>query len=131
MIKTFKKAFVAIIFTVGIQTAISAQTIDNIVTTLKSGNAAELSKYFQPNIDISLQNGSSSYNKSQAQQVLTNFFNKHPLKSFTVVHQGTSPEGAKYVVGTLVTADQTFRVYLYAVNGSGGLNVRELRFEEQ
>lgn len=130
MIKSSKKILFSILLG-GISVLASAQTMDNIVTSLRGGNATELAQYFQPNVEISLQESANSYSKSQAQQVLNEFFGKNTVRSFTVVHQGTSPEGAKFVIGTLGTSNQTYRVYLYAVNNTGKLSIRELRFEQQ
>lgn len=130
MIKSVKKVLFTVSLVV-ISVMASAQTMDNIVASLRAGNAAELAQYFQPNVEISLQENANSYSKPKAQQVLNEFFSKNTVRSFTVVHQGTSPEGAKFVIGTLATTNQTYRVYLYAVNNSGKLYVRELRFEQQ
>lgn len=126
-----KKAFLLIGILLGLQFTTRAQTIDNIIAALKSGSVAEVTKYFQPSVELSLQNGPASYDKSQAQTVLTNFFSKHAFRSYTVIHQGTSPEGSKYVIGTLNTSDKTYRVYTYAVGNTNAMYIKELRFEEQ
>lgn len=131
MITTMKKALLFITVMLGMQASIKAQTIENIVAALKSGSPAEIARYFQSNVELSLQNGATSYNKSQAQEVLTNFFSKHSFRSYSVLHQGASPEGAKYVIGTLITSDKTYRVYMYAVTDKNSLNIKELRFEEE
>ncbi|HEY0262709.1 MAG TPA: DUF4783 domain-containing protein [Chitinophagales bacterium] len=126
---TMRKAF--FIITLLISACASAQTADNIVAALKSGSASQIARYFQPSVELSLQDGAHSYNKSQAQEVLANFFSKHAFRSYNIVHQGTSPEGAKYVIGTLETADKTYRVYMYAVTKENTLSIKELRFEEE
>ena len=129
MITTMKKAFFVAALLMSV--CASAQNTDNIVAALKSGSASEIAKHFQPNIELSLQNNAASYNKSQAQEVLANFFSKHAFHSYSMIHQGTSPEGAKFVIGTLETADKNYRVYMYAVTKENVLSIKELRFEEQ
>lgn len=131
MEKTLRKILVVLTVATTFQFTASAQNMDNIIVALQKGNPAELARYFQPNIDIRLPEAANSYSKSQAQAVLTAFFEKNTLRSFTVLHQGTSPEGAKYIIGSLATANKTFRVYLYAANSAGSLYIKELRFEEQ
>ena len=45
-----------------------------IVNAIKSGNSAEVSKYFDNTVEITLPEKSNSYSKSQAELVLHDFF---------------------------------------------------------
>ncbi|MFN8316526.1 MAG: DUF4783 domain-containing protein [Chitinophagales bacterium] len=129
-----KNNFLKIIFSITFAIATlfaNAQSVDQIGGYLQSGNAGELSKYFQSNVEINLKDGGNSYSKSQAEQVLSNFFSKHTPRSFAVAHQGTSPEGSKYIIGNLVTSAGNFRVYVYTKPAGGGVSIQEIRFEEQ
>ncbi len=53
-----------------------------VINAIKSGNAAEVAKYFDSTVELTLPEKSSSFSKSQAQLVLRDFFNQNPGKKF-------------------------------------------------
>ena len=126
--KSIVLAFFMITLSVG---HVSAQEFDNIAANIRKGDASGLSKYFGANVEISIKDAQNSYSKSQAEAVLKNFFSVHAPKSFTIVHQGQSPEGAKYFIGTLSTSAGTYRTYVYAKQVSTTFVIQEIRFEGQ
>ena len=111
--------------------AIQAQSFDNIADAMRKGDASGLAQYFVGNVEISVKDAQNSYSKSQAEVVLKNFFGSHAPKSFTIAHQGTSPEGSKYFIGNLSTAAGTYRTYVYAKQNGPNYSIQEIRFEEQ
>jgi hypothetical protein len=108
-----------------------AQGFDNIAAGIRKGDAAGLAKYFSGNVEISIKEVQNSYSKSQGEAVLKNFFSIHAPKSFNIVHQGQSPEGAKYFIGTLSTSAGTYRTYVYAKQVNTNFVIQEIRFEAQ
>ncbi len=108
-----------------------AQGFDNIAADIRKGDAAGLSKSFGGNVEISIKDAQNSYSKSQAEAVLKNFFGTHVPKSFNIIHQGQSPEGAKYFIGTLSTSAGTYRTYVYAKQVNTTFVIQEIRFEAQ
>ena len=122
--------FVFLMFTL-YQGPMSAQGFDNIAASIRKGDASGLSKFFSGNVEISVKDAQNSYSKSQGEAVLKNFFSVHVPKSFTIVHQGQSPEGAKYFIGTLSTSAGTYRTYVYAKMVNGASVIQEIRFEAQ
>jgi len=110
---------------------VQAQSFDHIASAIRSGNASALAAVFQGNVEITIKDSGNSYSKSQAEQVLKNFFATHTPKSFAIAHQGTSPEGSKYFIGNLSTSTGTYRTYVYAKATGGALVIQEIRFEEE
>ena len=108
-----------------------AQSMDNVVQALRSGNAAALAAYFPGKVEITISSSDASYSRSQAEMVLRNFFAGHAPQAFNIVHQGTSPEGSRYFIGNLVTAGGTFRTYVYAKQLNGSTSIQEIRFEDK
>ena len=109
----------------------SAQGFDNIAAFIRKGDASGLAKSFGTNVEISMKDAQNSYSKSQAEAVLKNFFSIHVPKTFVVIHQGQSPEGAKYFIGTLSTSAGTYRTYVYAKQVNNAFVIQEIRFEAQ
>jgi hypothetical protein len=104
-------------------------TIDNVTTSIKAGNAVQLATYFDNTVELTILTKQSNYSKAQAQVVLKDFFEKNPVKSFAIVHRGSSDAGSAYAIGTLTTATQTFRAYIYVKQKGKTTLVEELRFE--
>ncbi|MGD9928687.1 MAG: DUF4783 domain-containing protein [Mangrovibacterium sp.] len=107
-----------------------AQIPDEVVLSLKTGNASTLSSYFNQNIEMVVLDQDDVYSKAQAQQIVTNFFSQHKAQGFSIIHQG-GKEGAKYAIGNLTTNQGTFRVYFLLKNDGGKAYIHQLRIEKQ
>ena len=119
-------AFVFIAFS-----GVFGQNFDNIANAFKAGDAGSIAKHFEGNVEITIKTGGTSYSKSQAEIVLKNFFSSHHPKTFTISHQGTSPEGSKYFIAALTTSAGNYRTYVLAKSSGANLVIQEIRFEEQ
>ncbi|MCW0482633.1 DUF4783 domain-containing protein [Gaoshiqia sediminis] len=107
-----------------------AQIPDEVVLSLKTGNASTLSSYFNQNIEMVVLDQDDVYSKAQAQQIVTNFFSQHKAQGFSIIHQG-GKEGAKYAIGNLSTNQGTFRVYFLLKNDGEKAYIHQLRIEKQ
>lgn len=103
-------------------------TIDGVISALKSGNAPELSRYFDDNVELTLPVKTDSYSKAQAQLVLRDFFaNNGGVKNFELKHKGDSP-GGHYCIGTLQTKSGNFRGHVFLKTKGNKEVVKEIRF---
>lgn len=103
-----------------------------ITDAMKNGNATELGRHLDAQVEVSILGKDDVYAKSQAVSVLKNFFGKHPASSFTTVHKGTSSNNdSRYCIGNLIAGGQTFRVYIYMKNAGGKEVIQELRFDKE
>lgn len=126
---SMKAILAGIALFLAVNTSLMAQNFDNIAASIRSGNASALAANFSGNVEITVKDAGNSYSKSQAEMVLKNFFGSHQPKSFTVAHQGTSPEGSKYFIGNLNTSSGNYRVFVLFSKAAGA--IQEIRFEEQ
>jgi hypothetical protein len=104
--------------------------IADVINALKTGNAAEMSKYFDNTVEITLPGKSSSYSKSQAELILRDFFAGNSVKGFTVIHQGENA-GSQFCIGTLVTKSSTYRTTVYMKQKGDKQLLQEIRFENK
>lgn len=86
--------------------------IDNVKTAMGSGSSKELSQYFGSIVELNFDGEKSSYSKSQAEFVLKDFFKKNPPLDFEYIHQGSSKQGFRYVIGKYTIEGSSFRVYI-------------------
>ena len=110
--------------------AFATDVIDGIATAIRSGNPANISKYFISNIDLKVISQEDVYSKPQAEMILRDFFSKHPVKSYTVVHKSEpKTTGSQYVVGTLDTSNGKFRVYFLIKPSGAETLIHQFRIE--
>ncbi len=94
----------------GISLRVSAQAnSQQIKTNLQTGNAIALSPLFADYVDLRLPDVHNSYSKAEAVQQMSAFFQKNRPTGFSVKHEGTAPNGSKFLIGTLQTASGSFR----------------------
>lgn len=104
--------------------------IEDVVVALKSGNAAQVAKYFDNTVEITLPEKSNSYSKSQAEMILKDFFANNPIKGFDVIHKGENA-GSQYCIGTLITKNASFRTTVFMKQKGDKQTLQEIRFENR
>ncbi|WP_158865092.1 DUF4783 domain-containing protein [Maribellus comscasis] len=134
MTKTKKLIFSTFLITGMVFTSLfcQAQVPDEIVLGFKKGDVKILSRYFNQNVELIVLENEKVYSKAQAQQIVGNFFNNYFPEEFTVIHNSNSnKEGAKAVIGKLITAKGNFRVYFLLKQNDGKEYIHQLRIEKQ
>lgn len=107
-----------------------AQVPDEVILSLKTGNATTLSTYFNENIELVVLDKDDVYSKEQAKQIVASFFNSNSAQRFTIIHQG-GKEGARYAIGNLTTKTGVFRVYFLLKDKGSQAYIHQLRIEKQ
>ncbi len=103
-------------------------SIGEVIGAIKDGKAAELGKYMDENIEISLPDKSNNYSKAQAVLILKDFFENNGVKDFEVKHKGDQ-NGGQYLVGTLQTKSGSYRTTVFLKTKGSKDFVREIRFQ--
>lgn len=109
---------------------VSSGSIDEIITALKAGNAAQIAKYFDNTVEIALPDKSNSYSKSQGEMILKDFFSNSPVKGFDILHKGENA-GSQYCIGTLITSNGSYRTTVFMKQKADKQTVQEIRFESK
>lgn len=109
---------------------VDAQIPDEIISGIRSGNSTRLAKYFNQNVELAVLDNESVSSKSQAQQVVNDFFKKYPPLKFSIIHQGGKGD-SNYAIGTLETQNGKFRVYFLIKTVNQVTFIHQLRIETQ
>ena len=110
----------------------ASDIFEDVTNALRSGDAKAISRYFGNTVDLTIANQEEVYSKTQAEQILKDFFNKNTPKSFTLMHKGESKEGAYYAIGTYISSQGvTYRTYFYLKQQGGTTVIQELRFMKE
>jgi hypothetical protein len=106
----------------------STYNIDEIAVAMRAGNAAQLSRYLDTRVDISLPEKSDSYSKSQAEMIIRDFFSLNGVQNFLVKHKGENG-AAEFCVGVLQTKNGDFRTTLFMKQKGDKKLLQEIRFQ--
>ena len=102
-----------------------------INNALKAGDASDISRYFGPSVDITINNSTSTYSHKQGELVLRDFFNKVAVQDFDIEHSGNSAASpATFTIGYLKTSNGQYKVYMWLKPRDGGYVLKEIRFEK-
>ncbi len=105
--------------------------VDDVSNSLNKGEVANVIKYFDKVVDITINNEQSTYSRSQAEMVVRNFFSKNPTKSFLVRHKGTaSSDNSVFLIGELKTANGPYRVYIFFKQKERNYLLQQIKFEQ-
>jgi len=104
---------------------------DDIAALFRTGNSKDISKYFEANVDMKILDQEDVYSKAQAELILKDFFAKHTPKSFSLVHNGLSKNGAKFAIGSLVTSAGTYKTYYLLKKTGEQFTIQQLRIETE
>lgn len=129
--KNFKLKLISLLFGFFAFATVSfAQIPDEIVVSIQNGNDVTLATFFNENVELVVESHDDVYSKSQAQQIVAEFFKSNKPKQFSIIHQG-GKEDARYAIGSLTTATGTFRVYFLLKSKNNNSYIHQLRIEKQ
>lgn len=103
---------------------------EDIAKAIRSGNAKELSRFFAPNVDLTILDKESLSSKAQAEVVVQDFFNKHKPNGYALKHKSAQAGGAQYCIGTLTTSSgETYEVIYLLKNINGAQLIQQFNIE--
>lgn len=106
----------------------SDPVLAGIESSMKAGNAKELVKYFNKNVELKIDGGSANYSRNQSEVVLRKFFQKNPSRGFFYIHKGSSSgDGLKYAIGQYSTDSGTYRTVMFLKGESENYVIHTLR----
>ncbi len=107
---------------------VKIDSIDPIIEALDRGSSSELAQYFDSSIQLNLNGKQGSYSRSQAEQVLKEFFRKNPPNSFAVVYSSQKNTSINSYVGNYQSLNRAFKVFLKVSERNDSLKLYSLEF---
>jgi hypothetical protein len=117
---------IAITFFSVISFAFASDVIDSISAEINTGNSKNID-----NIDLTVLDEEDIYSKQQAEMILKDFFNKHPVKSFIIAHKSAPKNGSQFVIGKLNTSNGNYRVYFLIKIINNKTQIQQFRIENE
>lgn len=101
-----------------------------IAKYIERGDADCLSAWFAKNIEINVMGNASNCSKTQARQILRNFFADYTPKSFAIIYKsGSYP--MRYAVGNLEGGGNLFTVTILVKINNSGNYIEQLKIEKK
>ena len=125
-----KKLFTLLTLGVLLSSFTFFSSIDEVISAMKAGSAADIAKFFDNTVEINMPDKSNSYSKSQAELVLKDFLISNAVKSFEVIHKGEN-SGSQFCIGTLVTKNGSFRTTVFMKQKGDKQVLQEITFENK
>lgn len=85
---------------------------EGLYSSIRAGNAKELSNYFNSTIELNILEKEGVYSKLQAEQIVKEFFYKNVPNRFVKNHEG-GKEDSRYGIGTLNASTGQYRISFF------------------
>ena len=89
-----------------------ADQLAAVRAAISSGSSRNLAQYLGPSVEVGFDGDKQSYNATQTELVMRNFFTKNSPTSFDIVHQGASNDGIPYAVGHYVGKTGNYQIFI-------------------
>jgi hypothetical protein len=117
-------------FTVSAQN--SHSPLEDIANAMKGNRIADLEKYFDNFVPITINNSQSVYGHNQAEIVLRDFFEKNSPRDFTVMDNGSPNSTSKFMIGTFLTyPNGKYNVYILLKMKDNAFLIQEIRMNKE
>lgn len=109
-----------------------AQDINEVVQTFKSSvqsnDALMLSDLLDNTVELTFASNHSTYTKKHTEIILSDFYRKYRPKTLKIDYcSNLSPIGVQYVIGTIESPKQRFKVYLFVINKDHKKVIQEIK----
>lgn len=98
---------------------------------IKASDATSLVKSFAQSVDINLEGNINTYSKAQSEFVLKDFFKKHPVNDFSIVHTGSSKGGLQFSIGRYISGSDSYNVLIRVRQVGEEYLVHEISFVKE
>ena len=125
-----KIKWIAVVFSIVFAGQVMAQVeiFAPVKDAIKANSAKDAVRYFNQSVDTNVEGEVNNYSKAQAEFVLSDFFKKHPVADFNIVHTGSSPSGLKFAIGKYQSGADSYSVLMRVKESDKKYFVHEISF---
>ena len=103
----------------------------NLEKAMESNDAKAIVNLGKDKILLNILGKEGAYNHSQAEMVLSEFFDKKPKGSFTLVFRGKENTDGVFAIGNYVYSKETYRCTFHFRTEKGATEMESLTIEKQ
>lgn len=106
--------------------------MNDMVNAVRYGRVADISRFLDNVVPITINNNQSIYSRTQAEMVLKDFFSKNNPSDFIVGNSGAGENSAStFAIGDLITSNGKYSVYILLKQKNNSYILAEIRFNKQ
>ncbi|MBX3102601.1 MAG: DUF4783 domain-containing protein [Bacteroidetes bacterium] len=109
-----------------------AQQADEVFARIErailAGDAGTLASFFGSQVEVTITDREDIYSKDQATFVVKEFFQNYPVRSFKILHKGSS-SNTYYAVGEYYSTRGKFDTNVFIKRSGNTYVIEQIRFE--
>ena len=122
--------FTLLLFSAKAQT--SRSPMEDMVNAIRTGRVADMVKYFDNFVPVTINNNQQIYSHNQAQVVLQDFFDKNNANNFVIDDNGSPDNTTKFLIGGFTEPNGLkYSVYILMKTKNGDYMLQELRLNKE
>lgn len=109
----------------------SGQSAHELIQGIENVDIPVIETYLQDKVEFSIQEDQQILTKNIASKKFKAFLEEHKPISVEIIHEGNSKDkSTQYKVAKLVSAEGTFRIFIYSTGEIKRNSVKEIRIDE-
>lgn len=110
----------------------NANPLEDMVNAIKNNRVADMMKYFDNFVPVTINNVQAIYSRNQAEVVLKDFFDKNTPKGFNTMENGAPDNTSKFLIGNFdAVSGSKFSVYVLMKLKDGSYIVQDLKVNKE
>ena len=106
--------------------------LEDMVNAIRNDRVADMIKYFDNFVPLTLNNAQSIYSRNQAEVVLKDFFDKNIPKDFQIMDNGSPDNSSKFIIGSLTATNNIkYNVYILIKLKDGNYVLQDFRLNKE
>lgn len=120
-------SILAVLISFGMQTDVPYATLER---AFSSNNASGITVSGKEKMMMNVTGKEGAYSKSQAEQVLKDFFSKKPGGTFTFIFKGKVTSDGTFAIGNYEVRGETYRVTIHFKKEGSEFKIESLNIEK-
>jgi hypothetical protein len=103
--------------------------LDNLILSLEIKNGEEISKYFNSESEIIIDNKSHKGNRYQQSKILDEFYSDNNINNFNIIHQGDSENNIIYILAEYSSNNDLYKILLILKNKNNSYIIEKFKID--
>ena len=104
--------------------------LDNLILSLEIKNGEEISKYFNSESEIIIDNKSHKGNRYRQSKILDEFYSDNSINKFNIIHQGDSENNIIYILAEYSSNNDLYKVLLILKNINNNYTIEKFKIDK-
>ena len=122
-------SIIKIIFLISSVIFAKQDPLENLILSLEIKNGEEITKYFDSNSEIIIDNKTYAGNRYQQSKILDNFYSDNNINKFNVIHQGDSENNIIYILAEYSSNSDLYKILLILRNKKNSYIIEKFKID--